>query len=431
MGDLLLPAVIGSSLPKVLRRDRGNRTLNLGDLPFYSSVLLLQGPVGPFFQKLGHYWRKRGSKVFKINFNGGDDWFYPSGGDEVIQYKTRMEYWPTYLAEFVIQKNIKAVFLFGDCRAIHRPARELGQPLGFDVIVFEEGYIRPNLFTMERFGVNHYSFISRLSCEQIMKSIEAQHEPAIPKKYPRAYGQMVWAGIRYWLAGILNQSSYPDYDHHRSLDFKRGWMWTKNFLQYWHYRAVEKGLRSKLLDGYAKNKMSDRMFLLPLQVHDDSQITTHSDFQNIEQVIELVLTSFAKHLKQSNRNDQLVIKHHPMDRGHISYEAFIRNLGKLLQISSNIIYIHDIRLPDLFRYLDGCVTVNSTIGLQALYHGVQTINLGRSFYDKDGLTFRGSLDEFWNSNETVNRSAVQTFRNYLLHHTQVNGCLYSDEYEPS
>ena len=120
-----------------------------------------------------------------------------------------------------------------------------------------------------------------------------------------------------------------------------------------------------------------------------------------------------------------------MDRGHVSYKTLIQNLGKLLQIQSNIIYIHDIRLPDLFRQLDGCVTVNSTIGLQALYYGVPTINLGWSFYDKEGLTYQGSLDDFWSSKESVNGSLVKAFRNYLLHHTQVNGCLYSAEYDPS
>lgn len=431
MGDRLLPAVLEKNHSRTLRKDGSNRTLALGDLPSYSSVLLLQGPVGPFFQKLGDYWRKRGAKVYKVNFNGGDDWFYPPINDEVIQFKTRMEYWPVYLSELVIQKNIKAVFLFGDCRAIHQPAREISEALGYDVIVFEEGYIRPSLYTMERFGVNYFSSLTHLSCQDIVNSMEAQSEPSIPKKYLGSYGQMVRSGIQYWLSSILNQSQYPDYDHHRSLDCKRGWMWTKNFLQYWRYRLTERGLRSHLLGYKARTSDSDRMFLLPLQVHDDSQISTHSDFQSIKQVIELTLTSFAKHLKKSNCNDRLIIKHHPMDRGHVSYKTFIQNLGKLLQIQSNIIYIHDIRLPDLFRQLDGCVTVNSTIGLQTLYYGVPTINLGRSFYDKEGLTYQGSLDDFWSLKESVNRSLVKAFRNYLLHHTQVNGCLYSAEYDPS
>ncbi len=39
------------------------------------NVLLLQGPVGNFFHHLAVKMRKNQTKVFKLNFNGGDFFF--------------------------------------------------------------------------------------------------------------------------------------------------------------------------------------------------------------------------------------------------------------------------------------------------------------------------------------------------------------------
>src|SRR5256885_12968535 len=41
-------------------------------------VLLLQGPVGPFFRRLATLLRAAGAEVHKVNFNGGDCLFFPT-----------------------------------------------------------------------------------------------------------------------------------------------------------------------------------------------------------------------------------------------------------------------------------------------------------------------------------------------------------------
>lgn len=40
------------------------------------NVLLLQGPVGPFFSRLAHDLELAGASVHKVNFNAGDSLFY-------------------------------------------------------------------------------------------------------------------------------------------------------------------------------------------------------------------------------------------------------------------------------------------------------------------------------------------------------------------
>jgi capsular polysaccharide export protein len=421
-------AKLTTELKNCIRKDHQCRTLLLSDLPNYKNVLLLQGPLGPFFKNLAQYWRMRGASVTKVNFNSGDDYFYPKTCDQVIQFKDKIEFWPEYLSNLLAEKNIEAIFLFGDCRKIHQPARSLCELLGIDLFIFEEGYIRPHLFTLEKTGINHHSFVTKLNLDCIRDSIEAQHEPPIRLQFSRSYWYMLRWGFTYWLISLVDNYRYPNYTHHRILDIMMGWNWVKSFFRYWLYQIIDKRKIDNLLKNKSGKKNASKLFFLPLQVHDDSQITTHSDFDSIEEVIERVISSFANHLHESKRADTLVIKHHPMDRGHKSYGRCISKLASQLGIQAHIVYIYDISVPKLLNQSSGCVTVNSTIGLQALHHNVMTINLGRSFYDKPGLTFQGTLDEFWSSSCEVVPENIKAFRNFLLHHTQINGSLYDPSY---
>ncbi len=158
-------------------------------------------------------------------------------------------------------------------------------------------------------------------------------------------------------------------------------------------------------------------------------MTEHSDYQSVEEYIEEVLTSFAEHVKETSSLDSVIIKHHPMDRGHVHYGSFISSLSKSLGISSQVIYVHDLALPEIFPHCKGCITVNSTFGLQSLSYQVPVMTMGRCFYAKEGLTFQGTLNEFWRNPGTVNKDIFNNYKAHVIATTQVNGCLYSKEYE--
>ena len=407
----------------------GAHPFRLSDLPAYPSALLLQGPLGPFFSKLSDHLKGRGSNVYKVNFNSGDDFFYPPDNQNVIQFRHRLEFWPTFAHDFLLEKQIKAVFLFGDCRPIHRTIKTFCKSYCIDLWVFEEGYFRPHLFTLEKGGVNFFSAITNTPIETIVQKGGSAHATIkLNEGYGNGYWSMVRFGTIYWFINLLLKRNYSNYSHHRNLNIKRGVDWTKSFFCYWLYRAKEKPLKEKVLRKRVFSSKKSAYFLLPLQVYDDSQLTVHSDYETVEQVLEEVISSFAKHILKTSASDVLIIKHHPMDRGHVNYQSIINRLGLLLNIQKHLVYLHDFRLPDIFPVLNGCITVNSTFGLQALSYGVPTINLGRSFYDKPGITAQVCLDEFWGNTTPVNRDLVQIFKNYIICHSQVNGSLYDPSY---
>lgn len=59
-------------------------------------TLLLQGPMGPFFTRLADTLRQQGQQVWKVNFNGGDEHFFPPG-ERVIRFDRPLPEWPSRL----------------------------------------------------------------------------------------------------------------------------------------------------------------------------------------------------------------------------------------------------------------------------------------------------------------------------------------------
>ena len=66
-------------------------------------VLLLQGPVGPFFKRFADDIGRLNAQIIKINFNAGDTFFYPSG----ICFDRPMGEWPAYVANLIQPHRIE------------------------------------------------------------------------------------------------------------------------------------------------------------------------------------------------------------------------------------------------------------------------------------------------------------------------------------
>jgi capsular polysaccharide export protein len=406
-------------------------SLRLSSLPSYKNVLLLQGPVGPFFLKLAKFLEQREATAHKINFNAGDEWFYSPKRLNTSLYRHTLDFWPNYLEKYIIQNHIEAIFVFGDCRPIHQPAKLLCQKYSIDLWAFEEGYFRPNHFTMELFGVNAYSRLSKVSLELLPKTESSITDSPMTeplKTYDRSHIFMARNAFVYWLMNIMQSAKSENYDHHRELNLAMGYRWAKNVLSYFYYDLKDRPIQKKLTAKFLLDKTP--LFLFPLQVHDDAQIVHHSKFESIEEAIQLVVTSFHRHIQiNTGTKPILVIKHHPMDRGHKNYSSYIKRLSATLGLEDCVYYLHNLDLDSIASKLLGCITVNSTYGLKALCQGVPVINLGASFYDKPGITFQKSLDEFWHNPATVSLDKVDQFKRFIISQTQVNGCLYSPEYQ--
>ncbi|MBL7608452.1 capsule polysaccharide modification protein, partial [Escherichia coli] len=89
-----------------------------------------------------------GKQVFKINFNAGDEAFYPATIPNTHAYRGSTEDFPAFLAKFTTNNKIDTIACFGDTRHYHTVARQLAKNTeGIRFWAFEEGYFRPFFIT--------------------------------------------------------------------------------------------------------------------------------------------------------------------------------------------------------------------------------------------------------------------------------------------
>ncbi|EOB0540283.1 capsule biosynthesis protein [Campylobacter coli] len=377
------------------------------------TVLLLQGPVGTFFHRLAIKMKKNKTKVFKLNFNGGDFLFYPSGKRCKCDEKDLENFYENFFKE----KKIDAIVMYNDCRLIHAKAIKVARKLGIGIWIFEEGYLRPYCITFEKDGVNANSSLPRdknfyLSCNILTKESI--------KEIPGGFKFMAFSAFLYWFFSFLLAPFFNNKLHHRTLFPFEFLFWFRSLYRKYLYKLTEKKLNQKI---YSLEK---KYFLAILQVYNDTQIKHHYR-KSIEEFIEELILSFANHARAKS---YLVFKHHPMDRGYRNYSKLINELSQKYHVEGRIFYVHDTYLPTLLKNALGCITINSTVGLSAILEGCPTKVCGNAFYDFEGLAYPKKLQFFWREAHAYkpNPSLVINFKNYLLNTNQFNGNFYKNSF---
>jgi capsular polysaccharide export protein len=376
-------------------------------------VLLLQGPHGPFFSRVAQVLRDAGARgVEKINFNGGDHFYFPSAAHA---YCGNLSDWPAYLDNFLQKNAIDCILVFGDCRPIHAAACTVAVARGLQYWVFEEGYIRPNFITLEQHGVNAHSTLPTSR-----DVYDAWPHASLPDEapVPASFGLAAKYAMAYFAASAIAWPWFWRYKHHRRLNILDGLCWVRSYWRKKYYQYKESGVLGDL-----KPNGQQRYFLVVLQVAMDAQITVHSRFKSISEFITDTMQSFAQH---GSPDVVLLIKHHPMDRGYNDYSQLIHSLSDSYGLRNRVRYIHDQHLPTLLAHTEGVVTINSTVGLSALFHGTPVITRGKSVYSLPGLTCQDGIEAFWQRPRNFVPDPVlhNKFRNYVTVHTQVNGSFY-------
>ncbi|WP_434352643.1 capsular biosynthesis protein [Psychrobacter sp. HD31] len=395
------------------------KTTSMQRLLTYQHVLLLQGKMGSSFSRFASFLLDQNIAVSKINFNAGDAFFYQH--DNAYDYKGAVDEFDGWLAKFVETHDIDAIVCFGDCRPHHLKAAEYCEQSKTSFFVFEEGYLRPDYITFEEHGINGFS---RLDVNKIHNLPKAHDKPLYTNN--RFY-RLCWAAIIYYIVVRLNKKKYPNYYHYRGLTaIQEAKAWIKAPYRKIRDHARDQRLLEKMIAQHKK-----AYFVCTLQVHKDTQITHHSDYTDVKDFINEVVSSFASHADASHH---LVFKHHPLDRGHRDYRKYIAQLAHQLGVAERVHYGCDMHLPTLIRNSLGMVTVNSTTGLQSIYHKKPIKLMGRAIYNVEKLTDQKPLDEFWINPQQPDNEFYLRFREYLIEENQLNGSFYGkspwmDEYQ--
>jgi len=374
-------------------------------------ILLLQGPVGPFFDRLTCWLQTHKTQVHRIVFQGGD--LYDTKAIKPEIYRGTLDDWPAYLSEIVERLQIDCLVMFGQSRKYHAKARVHAKKIGLPTVVLEEGYFRPGFITMELGGVNGYSTtMARYNWQQPATS-------GIRSDGSRWHFQsMAWHASMHYIAMRRHAGEFPHYEHHRNEN-------PFHYASYWLRSWRRKIMISKVDHRFQKSlfKTAQAYFFVPLQHDGDAQITHHSPFERNANFITEVLHSFAKY---AAAGAWLIFRQHPHSRGGPGHTQLIYGLAEKLNIRARVHHMTEGETPDLAERSNGVVLINSTVGLQAIERGAPLMVMGDALYKQDGLAFRGELNDFWMQARPPVKALALKFLAEIKNLTQAPASVYAN-----
>ncbi len=390
-------------------------------------VLLLQGPVGPFFDRLAQWLKGHGAEVNRVVFQGGDH--HDCKFIQPIEYRGTLAEWPDYVSALIERLNIDCLVMFGQSRKYHAVARSHAQAIGVPLVVCEEGYFRPGFITMELDGVNGYSTtMARYKWAPTLAPTTAGKVAVISQRNIRGdvapwhFQWMAWHAAMHYAAMRRAKKEYPNYLHHRDDS-------PKHYVEYWLRSWRRKILASAGDHRFQRLLFSNSRpyFFVPLQHDNDAQITHHSPFgQNTNFIIQ-VMRSFARY---APTDAWLVFRQHPHSRGGLGHIKLIDALAVELDMPTRVHHMIEGDTPDLAQRSAGVVLINSTVGLQAIERGAPLMVMGEAVYKQEGLVFTGPLDDFWQYAHPPRKPTALAFLAQIKNLTQAPASVYANFKRP-
>lgn len=379
------------------------------------TVLFLQGPISPFFQRIADVIEAAGARALRINLCFGDwlNWRRPGA----INYRGRPEDWPAFIKDFMAREAVTDIVLLGEQRFYHQAAIQAAKAQGVTVVATDYGYLRPDWVTFELDGLTGASTFPR-DPATIRSLATASDEPDLEVLFRDPFWAMTRKDIIYHLSTSLLWFSHPHYKSHQP---------NHPIVTY-----IGTGLRllmSKVRSQHAEREIAaaqhriGQTFVLPLQIARDFSIRAYSPYQDLETPIRTVIQSFAAHAA----NDAiLMIKVHPLDPGLVSWRRYSAKVALDAGVADRVIYIDGGDLGRLIDAAAGVVVINSTVGLQALRQGAPTIALGSAVYKVPGMTASCNLDDFWRAPPPPDMDLVRAFIRAIAGTIMVRGAFYSE-----
>lgn len=380
------------------------------------SFLLLQGIGSPFIARLADRLMADGHMVGKVNFNSGDTAYW--GNRHSWPFRGQLSQLAAFYEDKCRSAGITDIIMLGDRLPIHVPAIKVARHLGLRAHVFEEGYFRPYWVTLERSGVNAHSGLPR-DPEWYRRTANRLSQPLQTVVFQSPFRVRVRHAVLYNVASMMNLSLFPGYQPHsrcgNPVNYAAG------YVKRWALKPIHEKKDRTAIQRLIASRTP--FYFFPLQLDSDAQIRDHSPFENMKDALTHVMGSFARHCPS---NCHLVVKNHPICVRFKSYAREVRNLEQRFGIAGRVTYLETGQLEVLLRHALGTVTVNSTVGATALQHNCPVMTLSNPIYNIAGLTFQGSLDQFWQEASPPEPALHECFRKVVIHATQINGGFYCD-----
>ena len=315
------------------------------------------------------------------------------------------EYMARYIAfarDYLTINKIDLVLMHNDLRWQHTLTIALCKELDIKYLITERGIFRPDTTTVDFHGVNGYSSLPK------DKNFYKNYNVEIKELKSYKVSKMLNLKINIRFAFFILLNKIGDIFSLNSKIKNKSYSLS-------HY--VNLFIKQKFSNSKQNIiTLPEKYIFIPLQVNTDTQILIHSDFKDMQEFITLVENSFYS----LNSDLKLVFKIHPMEKGIVNYTFDNRSI--IVESDTN----------ELIKKSEFVITINSTVGFEAIQQKKKVMVLGEAFFkiediavcsSKDSL--RDELQKILNDTIELDNEAIKSFVNYLKYEYQVNGNLFN------
>lgn len=276
--------------------------------------------------------------------------------------------------------------------------------------VMEQGYFRPFTLSFDAKGVNSEASISKNSRDykdikiDLDKYREYLNKPITAKENKiEKHNEIIYSILR------LYEKTKIDLNKNNIWDITE-----RNLIQFFNKKMAVK----KFKKYHSVKKIEGKYIFIPFQVEGDSQIILNSDkIKKMFQLYKVVAETMIKLNEKRKEKIKAVFKFHPMDE-YINVEEIL-NLEKKYE---ETIFFMGGNTQELIKNAEAVITINSTVGVEALMEHKPVVTLGDAFYNIDGITYHcDKLEELSGVLEKAltlepNKELIDKFLYYLRFH---------------
>lgn len=292
--------------------------------------------------------------------------FFAKQSIDILENHSYLSRFISGLKSFIQNKRLnKSNFIFliyNEYRLESQATIAFCKKHNYNYLCFERGLYRNQTLTIDRLGLNQNSeYYKNYSSPRFLNFEKPEYFE--PKKYVKL------TFVIFYLIKSIESIFLPT----QKLPYKG-----KRLLDY--IKLLVKQLNN---NHTSEKKLPKNYWFVPLQLENDTNIKINSPFDYNQEVINYIESNFYQ--STSANFSKLVFKKHPLDTNKYTFKK-------------NTITV-DAETNELVNNALGVVTVNSTVGFEAILRKKQLFTLGNSIYANINLTHKNpthNLLDFFN-----------------------------------
>lgn len=333
---------------------------------------------------------------------------------ELRLYKRYM-YW---IDQFLEENQIDVICLFNGYHWIDQIAGLLAREKNLKTYFFEDGLFRPITVTCDSKGINASSSVPQDSLfydsikvdkgrlKKFLYKAESDRLQSLKKE--NLFKVALIKGVS-MLANKIGL--HPNYYTH--ITFYEA-------VKYFIFKFLFSKMKNESLE------LPKEYVFLPFQVSRDTQIFYNSsNIKTMGEFLDIVYKSVYEVNNRTGRNIHIIVKEHPEDISRNNY----KELKHKYTNNENVTFLKKYNMKKLLDHSLAVITINSTVGIEALSRHKKVITLGEALYNIDGVVNKcerpDELTEVLLNtlNSHVNIELIDKFLYYLRFIYQIEGTI--------